>query len=144
MAKRTIKLNGYMAKERAKRLIDEAPANYVATIGEETRTDEQNRKMWPMIKDMREQIEDMGRFTPEQCKLRLLNALGMEMTFLPELDGAGMFPVGQRSSTLTKAQFSLLIEVMLAHGEKHGVQWSAPSREVINENAGRHGVEFSQ
>lgn len=133
MAKRTIKLNTPADKQRAIAAIMQAPFGYIAAIGEETRTDEQNRKMWPMIKDMREQIEAMGRFTPNDTKLRLLNALGTEMRFLPELDGAGMFPVGQSSSTLTKTQFSLLIEVMLGHGAKHGVVWSGLSHDIAEE-----------
>jgi hypothetical protein len=125
--RRTIKLTGHMAKERAKRLIDQAPANYVVAIAEETRSQEQNRLMWPLIADIREQVPGMDAFAPDDIKLRFLHALGQELRFLPELEGAGMFPVGQRSSTLSKTQFTALIELMFEYGSRHGVQWSAKS-----------------
>lgn len=112
-------------------MVETAPKGYSVTISEETRTLEQNRLMWPLIKDMREQIEGMDAFTPDQTKLRFLNALDNEMQMLPELEGGGMFVVGQRSSTLTKSQFSDLIELMFAHGAKHDVRWSRGSEEAI-------------
>ncbi len=125
--RRTIKLSGYMAKERAKRLIDEAPANYVVAIGEETRSQEQNRLMWPLIADIRAQVPGMDAFSADDIKLRFLHALGQELRFLPELEGSGLFPVGQRSSTLSKTQFTALIELMFEYGSRHGVRWSAKS-----------------
>lgn len=133
MNKRTVKLSGYMHKERAKRLIDEAPFGYVATIGEETRTQEQNRLMWPVIQDIQSQVPGMDVFSADDMKLRFLHGLGQELRFLPELEGPGMFPVGQRSSTLSKSQFSALIEIMFAFGAKHSVQWSAKSEELRTE-----------
>jgi|DEB19_MinimDraft_3_1074340.scaffolds.fasta_scaffold74773_2 hypothetical protein len=126
---RTIFLIGESQRDYAKRSIDEAPADYVCKIAKATRSDRQNRKMWAMIKDMCQQIEGMNRFTADQVKLQFLNALGVEMTFLPELDGQGMFPVGMRSSTLTKEQFAGLITLMLAYGDKHEVRWSKESLE---------------
>jgi len=125
--RRTIKLNGYPAKERAKRMIDEAPFGYCIAIGEETRSQEQNRLMWPLIADIRAQVPGMEAFAPDDIKLRFLHALGQELRFLPELEGAAMFPVGQRSSTLSKTQFTALIELMFEYGSRHGVRWSAKS-----------------
>lgn len=89
-----------------------------------TRTDAQNRLMWPLIADIRAQVPEHAQYTPDQTKLRFLDALGAEMVYLPKIAGAGLFPVGQRSSTLTKAQFTLLIELIFAEGERCGVRWS--------------------
>lgn len=125
--RRTIKLSSQAAKGRAKSLIDEAPFGYVVAIGEEARSQEQNRLMWPLIADMQEQVPGMKAFAPDDVKLRFLHALGQELRFLPELEGAGMFPVGQRSSTLSKSQFTGLIELMFEYGSRHGVRWSAKS-----------------
>ena len=83
------------------------------------------------LKDLREQVEGMAAFTPDQVKLRFLNALDNEMQMLPELEGGGMFVVGQRSSTLTKGQFANLIELMFAYGAKHDVEWSRKSEDTI-------------
>lgn len=119
-------LIGPSQKAYAHRLIDEATPDMVCKLGKVTRSDLQNRKMWPMIADLKRQVPDMAAFTADQIKLRFLNALGVEMQFLPALEGQGVFPVGMRSSTLTKEQFAGLIELIYAYGAQHGVQWSEP------------------
>lgn len=128
--RRTIVLTSQAAKGRAKRLIDMAPYGYVMAIGEETRSQEQNRLMWPLIADIQAQVPSMETFAPDDIKLRFLHALGQELRFLPELEGAGVFPVGQRSSTLSKSQFTALIELMFEYGARHGVRWSTKSEAV--------------
>lgn len=131
MTKRTIRLIGKRQREYACQCIAEAPEGYAVTIAEETRTQEQNRLMWPLIQDMQNQVDETKVFSADDMKLRFLHALGKEMRFLPELEGGGMFPVGQRSSTLSKSQFTALIEIMFAWGAKHSVQWSHKSQETI-------------
>lgn len=100
-------------------------------IGEQTRSQEQNALMWPLISDIQKQVPEAATFSADDMKLRFIHALGQEMRFLPELEGAGMFPVGQRSSTLSKTQFSALLELIFAYGARHGVRWSAKSLETI-------------
>lgn len=134
MAK-TIRLLGDTQRAYAKQQIDAAPQGFVVKIAEETRTDRQNRLMWPLIEDLRRQVPDYAAFTADQMKLRFLDALGEEMTFLPKLEGAGLFPVGQRSSTLSKTQFAALIELMFMAGAKHGVEWSQRSLDSRDEAA---------
>lgn len=126
MASKTVRLVGDTQRAHAKRLIDTAPAGYVVKIAEETRRDAQNRKLWPMIQDLQRQVPEMAAFSADDIKLRFLNALGTEMRFLPALEGAGMFPVGHRSSVLTVSQFAALIELLYAFGAKHEVRWSDP------------------
>jgi hypothetical protein len=123
---KTIRLIGPSQRAYAHTLIDEVPDGYVCKIGEETRRDAQNRKLWPMIADIKRQVPTMAAFAPDDIKLRFLNALGVEMRWLPELDGAGVFPVGLKSSALTVAQFSLLVELLYKYGAEHGVRWSEP------------------
>ncbi len=133
--KRTIKLTGDHARHRAHQLIEQAPSGYTVQVGEETRSQEQNRLLWPLIADIQAQAPGMETFSADDIKLRFLHALGTELRFLPELEGAGMFPVGQRSSTLTKTQFTGLIELLFAYGAKHGVEWSHKSLATRQEAA---------
>jgi hypothetical protein len=79
-----------------------------------------------MIADIQRQVPEMATYSAEDIKLRFLNALGVEMRFLPALEGAGAFPVGLRSSTLTVEQFSGLIELLFKYGAEHGVEWTDP------------------
>lgn len=121
-----VRLIGETQRAYAKRMIDEAPATWVMKLGEETRRDAQNRKLWPMIADLQRQVPDMATYSADDIKLRFLNALGVEMRFLPALEGAGAFPAGLRSSVLTVSQFSALVELLYAFGAKNDVRWSEP------------------
>lgn len=126
MPSHTVRLIGDTQRAYAKRLIDGADHGYVMKLGAETRRDAQNRKLWPMLKDVRDQVDGFERFSLEDMKLRFLNALGAELRFLPALEGEGMFPVGLRSSTLTVQQFSALVELIYEFGARHDVRWSEP------------------
>lgn len=125
--KRTIRLVGPPQREFAKRCVDQAADGDFVQISAPTRTLEQNAKMHPMLEDIQRQVPGMSTFSTEDIKLRFLNALGTELRFLPVLEGEGMFPVGHRSSTLTKEQFSALIELMYEFGARHRVHWSDPA-----------------
>lgn len=129
----TLKLNGELARHRAQQLVWQAPSGYIAMIGEETRSEAQNRLMWPLIKDVRLQVPGFDQYDPDQTKLRFLNALAGEGKFLPTLDGKGMFPIGQRSSALSKSQFTALIELIFAFGAERGVKWSHRSLNTMSE-----------
>ena len=133
MAAKTVHLVGDSQRQHAKNLIDLAPMGYVVKIGEPTRSDAQNRLMWPLIGDLRKQVPDLGRFSADDTKCRFMHALGMEMRFLPELEGAGMFPVSMRSSLLTKSQFTGLIELIFEYGARRGIQWSHRSLQGLEE-----------
>lgn len=120
MAK-SVRLVGPSQRAFAHRLIDEAPDGYVMKLGEETRNDQQNRAMHGWIKVIRQHDPDMRVFTPDQCKLRFLDALGEEMAYLPKLENSGFFPVGLRSSTLTKAQFAALLTIIDGYAAARGI-----------------------
>lgn len=127
MKAQSIRLVGDRQRAFAKQQIDAAPQGYVVKIAAETRRDAQNRKLWPMLQDLQRQVPGLETFTTDEIKLRFLNQLGVEMRFLPTLEGEGMFPVGLRSSTLTVQQFAGLIELIYAYGARHDVRWSDPA-----------------
>ena len=54
-----------------------------------------------------------------------MNACGWECQFCEGLDGRP-FPMGFRSSQLTKGQMSALIDWLQAFGDEHQVRWSEP------------------
>lgn len=121
--KATIRLSTHYQRQRAVNVVRNAPEGHVCVIREETRNDRQNRALWGYIKQLRDAMPDtFGQFSPEDCKLRFMNALGKEMRFLPELDGAGLFPVGHRSSELSVEQFSALLELISEYAARHGIQ----------------------
>lgn len=123
-------LAGQRQRDFAKRLIDTAEDNEVMRLGKPTRSEDQNDKLHPMIRDIQRQVPGMETFSEKDIRLRFLNALGTELRFLPMLEGEGVFPVGLSSSELTKDQFSALIELIYAFGAKHDVRWTDPMEQV--------------
>src|SRR3569623_1398765 len=63
--------------------------------------------------------------TPEVWKALFMHACGHAVQFENGLNGQP-FPTGFRSSRLTKAEMSELIECILEYGARHGVRWSDP------------------
>lgn len=126
MPSATVRITGQRQRYFAKRCIDEAPDGWVMKLGEETRRDVQNRKLHAMLADIQRQVPEMAQYSLDDIKLRFMHGLGVEMRFLPELEGVGLFPVGLKSSTLSVSQFSALIETIYAWGARHGVLWSEP------------------
>lgn len=116
-------LGNAFTRERAKKLIDKAPAGYVCEVHEPRRTLEQNDKMWAMLTDISVAMPMGRRHTPDDWKAIFMNACGWESQFLEGLDGRP-FPQGFRSSKLTKGQMAELITYMQAFGDENGVRWT--------------------
>lgn len=96
---------------------------FVVEVRDVTRTDEQNRMMWPMLAAFSQQAKLAGRtLTKEQWKAVMLQALGHPQDMLPTLDESTWFAAGLRSSKLTKPEFSQLIELIQAEAALRGVE----------------------
>ena len=123
MSGQTVILAADRQRDLAKQLIDRAPPFAVVNVREAKRTQEQSDKMWAMLGDI-SRAKPLGRrHTPDDWKAIMMNACGWECQFIEGLDGRP-FPQGFRSSRMTKAQMSNLIEYMLAFGAENGVEWS--------------------
>lgn len=121
----TVILRGPEQRALAKRLIDLAPVDGIVKISDAKRTQEQNDKMWAMISDVSRAKPEGRRHTPEVWKALFMHACGHAVQFEQGLDGQP-FPVGFRSSRLSKSQMSDLIEFIYSYGAQHGVVWSEP------------------
>ena len=122
---KTIYLRGDTQRHYAKRLIDEAPADYVVVIKEPTRSDDQNAKLWPMLADVARCVDWYGRKLTDHEWKDVFTAALRKSEVVPGLDG-GFVVLGQKTSTMTKRQFSDLIELMYQFGATHGVTWTDP------------------
>lgn len=124
MAKgQTVILRGDSQRDLAKSLVDRAPPNAVVTIKEEGRTPDQNAKMHAMLSDISRAKPEGRRHTPDVWKALMLNACGYAVQFEVGLNGQP-FPVGFRSSRLTKAEMTDLLSFMDCWGTENGVVWS--------------------
>lgn len=122
----TVILAGQAQRDLAKGLVDRAPPYAVIAIREATRTSDQNAKMWAMLSDVA-RAKPQGRVLPTEIwKALFMAECGHKMRFEPSLDGEGVIAIGYRSSRLTKAEMSDMIECIYAYGAEHGVLWSEP------------------
>lgn len=116
-------------RQLAKRLIDIAPQGAVVNIQEARRTTEQNAKLWAMLSDVSRAKPEGRMHTPEIWKALFMNACGHAVQFETGLSGQP-FPVGFRSSRLTKREMIDLIDFIGSYGASHGVRWSDELRDA--------------
>lgn len=129
MRGQTLILSNPVVRRQAHLLVDRAPDGAVLNIQEARRSSDQNAKMWAMLSDVA-RAKPQGRVLPTEIWKSLFMAeAGFTPRFEPSLDGNGVVPVGYKSSGLTKAEFSVLIEAIYAYGAEHGVVWSTPDIE---------------
>jgi hypothetical protein len=116
----TVILHSQSQRAFAKQMIDCAPVGAVMTVKEATRTTDQNALLWSVLSDISRAKPEGRRHTPEVWKCLFMSACGHAVQFEMGLDGKP-FPVGFRSSRLTKSQFSDLIEFIYSWCAEKGV-----------------------
>ena len=79
-----------------------------------------------MLSDVSRAKPDGRCHTPEVWKALFMQACGHEVQFENGLVDGSPFPVGFRSSRLTKARMSELIEFIYSWGTEHGVTFPDP------------------
>lgn len=118
----------------------------VLDIKEPTRTIEQNKKMWSLLKDLSDQVIWFGNKYDSDDWKDLITALvakskKQQQRMAPSLDG-GVVMFGQRTSKMNVRQMVEVIEAIYWFGTQQGVQFSEKSRLEI-EWAKRWGEEHA-
>ena len=101
----TVVLSSAAARDRAHRLVTAAPPGSVVEVRQPRRTIDQNARLWAMLSEISMQKPGGREMTPDVWKAAFMNAAGHAVQFEVGLDGRP-FPVGFRSSRLTKAQMA--------------------------------------
>lgn len=123
MTPQTVILTGKRARGEATDLIHRAPDGAVVTVKPAKRTLDQNSKFHAMLSDV-SRAKPGGRFhTPDTWKALFMHACSHAVQFENGLNGQP-FPIGFRSSRLSKSEMADLITFMLAWGDEQGVKWS--------------------
>ena len=122
MSRALIILNGKAERERAVRLVCDAPPGTRVEFKAAKRSLDQNSKMWAMLTEIASQLKWHGtKLRPDDWKLIFLDGLRRELRVVPNIDGTGFVNLGRSSSDLTKQEMADLIELMHAFGAQHGV-----------------------
>lgn len=98
----------------------QAGEKLVLTLTEETRSTEQNAKMWATLGEIANQVDWYGqKLTAEEWKW-VLSASLKKQRAVPGVDG-GFVVLGQSTSKMTIAEMSEMIELAVAFGAQQGV-----------------------
>lgn len=123
MSRALIILNGKAQRDRASAWIANAPVGTRVEFKAPRRTLPQNDIMWAHLTDIARQrpVHHGVKMTADKWKMVFLNALGGQLEVMPNLDGDGFFPIGQRSSDLSKEEMSALIDLIHAWAAAEGI-----------------------
>jgi hypothetical protein len=89
------------------------------------RTLDQNAKLWPMLKNVSEQVNWYGHWLkPDEWKDVFSASLKAELKVVPTIQGTGFVVLGLRTSKMSKKKFADLIEFIYAFGAEQNVVWS--------------------
>ena len=129
--KRTFVLSHTVARQRALDAVREAPEGFVVTVGDPTRSADQNSAQWPILQAFADQLQwpvngSMCQLSPEEWKDILSAAFRRETVRVAMgLDG-GMVMLGARTSTMGKKEFSEWLDFLNATAALRGVNVNAP------------------
>jgi len=104
----------------------------VITLGRESRSLDQNNKLWPMLTDVSKQVDWYGKKHSKEDWKDIISSAWLQQTLVPGING-GFVAIGVRTSKLTPEQFSGLIECIYAFGAEQGVKWSEPALQAYEQ-----------
>lgn len=96
----------------------------VLTLAPETRSLEQNRRMWAMLAEISQQVDWYGRKLSAEEWKHVFSAALKKQDVVPGIDG-GFVVLGTSTSKMTRAEMSELQTLMEAFGAEKGVRFSA-------------------
>lgn len=130
MNKRTLILTGEIARKAACREILAAPDGVAVTISERTRSLDQNAALWPALMEISKQTDWHGmKLSPEEWK-DLLSAGLTKSKVVPNMEGTGFVILGQRTSKMSKREFSDLLDMVYAFGSDRGIVFADISEDM--------------
>jgi hypothetical protein len=116
-----------MAIAYVQMLPTERPHDVIVKEHSDTRTLEQNRKMFRVLQDLAEQVDWYGeRLTRYDWKDMITAALKGQKV-VPGIEG-GFVVLGARTSEMNIKQMSDVIEFAQAFGAEKGVKWTEKKR----------------
>jgi len=113
------------ARKMAIQACVEAPDGYIVEIKPQTRSRDQNARLWAMLGDVSKQVDWHGQKLESEDWKHIFSASLKQQRAVPGLDG-GFVVLGQSTSKMTIKEMSDLMELISAFGADRGVKWSEP------------------
>lgn len=119
-----------IARRRAVAAVSDAPAGWVVTLKEPTRSTEQNARLWVLLGEVSRQVEWYGKkLTPEDWK-HVFSASLRKLAVVPNLDGTGFVALGMSTSRMSKAELGDLMTLIESFGAERGVRFNDAEAEA--------------
>lgn len=109
----------------------------VVTFRKKSRSTEQSAKMWAMLNEVSEQVDWYGQKLDAEDWKDVFTASLRHARVVPGIDKGTYVPLGMRTSTMTIAEMSDLIELIYAFGAQpeHPVKFKEPKTDTNSEDA---------
>ena len=109
------------ARENAKKAIGYAQDGWICTIAPPTRSLDQNAALWPLLAAISKQVEWHGQYLTDEEWKDVLTASLKKQRAVPGIDSQFVI-LGQRTSQMSKKDFSDLLDLANAFAIEKGVQ----------------------
>ena len=103
----------------------------VVSLGRAKRTISQNKKLWPLLRDIAKQLTHEGELQDAEFWKYALMAAYRPVRWINGLDGARI-PFVEGSSKLTRKEFAEFLEVVYSYGHLKGVEFSQEAMDSYN------------
>jgi len=131
MSRALVTLGTKESRQKVAKWAYDAPWGTRVEFKEAKRSSDQNSKMWACLTDIAQQVQWHGiKLTPDSWKLVFMDALHRELRLVPNIEGTGFVNLNTSSSDLSKSEMSDLIELIVAFGANHGVQFTDQPQSV--------------
>ena len=111
-------------REKAIRWIRGVPTGTLLELKAPRRSLDQNALLWALLSDLSRQVEWYGTHLSADDWKDVLTASLRKARVVPGIDPGTFVPLGLRTSDMTKAEFSDLLELIRAFGAERGVVFS--------------------
>lgn len=132
MSRAVVELWNKADRAKAVHWIATAPAGSRIELKAPRRSNDSNALLWVWLTELASKLEWHGlRLSPEDWKDLISAGLKRELRTVPNLTGDGFVLLGQRTSDMSKAEFSDLLALVEAFAVQQGVELSRePSSEA--------------
>lgn len=125
MTRATLILRTQADRDKCERWVKGVPAGTSVEFKAPRRSPDQNRLLWALLTDLAQQVCWHGQYLSAEDWKDMTSASLRKSRVVPGIEPGGNFVVlGMRTSDMTKAEFSALIELIRAFGAEHGVKFS--------------------
>ena len=127
---RPLTITGEVARKAICRHVLAAPEGYVVTIAPETRTQQQNRLLHPLLTDISRQAQWMGKpRSMLQWKVIMVSAhsiaTGEPAEMVIGIEGE-VVNLRESTAAMSKKRFASLVDYVIAWGAMNGIVFSDP------------------